>query len=135
MPNYKPQYKIIINLQGVAVPFNSATDKMIWLYKGLNFGSSYKTMETPDGVDYQVPTGKKAIITDTGITGGYNANALEGIYSTTAADADTGKVELIVNPWKPTDQPCYIEIAEALYITAYDTGTALYGLYIIEAQA
>ncbi len=120
-------------MSGTDVPLDPATQKIIFLYKGVNFAASYKSMETPDGVDYQVPAGKVAVVIDTGTVGGYNSNAVEGLYSTSAADADTDKIPLIVNPYKPaTNSPVYIEVAAALYFTCYDTATGLYEITIWE---
>ncbi len=134
MGNYKPRFFISFDMSGVSVPIVLGRDKIITLSKTLT-ASSYTTLENPDGTDYQVPVGKTAYVIDSGRVGILNTNTNEGIYSTTAADANTGAVALIVDPWNPKENsPVFLKVTTGLFITAFDTSAALYTCTIWETD-
>ncbi len=120
-------------MNGVIVPFNRKTDKLILLEKTSSAGNTVSMEDAQTLVDYKVPVNRVCYIIDwTAIP---MNQATDKIGYSTTADSQTGITNFMSYPPTPlATDPTFISIPSGNYINVFDVASSLYGFWIWETD-
>ncbi len=134
MPNYKPQYRVTIDMNGVIFPFKHITDKLIHIYFTASAGATRSAEDAQTGVDYLVPANRVAFIVDWVLIPMNQATDKIG-YSETA-DSQTGITNFMSYPPTPlATDPIIWKIPANNYINIFDVSASAYDFWVWETDA